>query len=126
MFYDYTDSGYWTEQTFHTNHQALQDILFKQRVLVDLSTRKVEAKMLGQPVTMPVALAPVGLTGYQSADGEIKAARAALCSAHSIADFKNSQSPHFVKGEVLARILIQFKPAHISRNVDKLQMSLAP
>ena len=77
MFYDYTESGSWTEQTFHTNQQALQDILFKQRVLVDLSTRKVEAKMLGQPVTMPVALAPVGLTGYQSADGEIKAARAA-------------------------------------------------
>ena len=69
MFYDYTESGSWTEQTFHTNHKALQDILFKQRVLVDLSTRKVEAKMLGQPVTMPVALAPVGLTGYQSADG---------------------------------------------------------
>ena len=77
MFYDYTESGSWTEQTFKSNETALQRILFKQRVLVDLSQRSVASTLLGQPVTMPVALAPVGLTGYQHADGEIKAAIAA-------------------------------------------------
>ena len=77
MFYDYTESGSWTEQTFRSNEAALQRILFKQRVLVDLSQRSVASTLLGQPVTMPVALAPVGLTGYQHADGEIKAAIAA-------------------------------------------------
>lgn len=77
MFYDYTESGSWTEQTFKSNEAALQRILFKQRVLVDLSQRSVASTLLGQPVSMPVALAPVGLTGYQHADGEIKAAIAA-------------------------------------------------
>ena len=77
MFYDYTESGSWTEQTFRGNETALQRILFKQRVLVDLSQRSVVSTLLGQPVTMPVALAPVGLTGYQHADGEVKAAIAA-------------------------------------------------
>ena len=77
MFYDYTESGSWTEQTFKSNEAALQRILFKQRVLVDLSERSVASTLLGQPVPMPVALAPVGLTGYQHADGEIKAAIAA-------------------------------------------------
>ena len=77
MFYDYTESGSWTEQTFKSNETALRHILFKQRVLVDLSQRSVASTLLGQPVTMPVALAPVGLTGYQHADGEIKAAIAA-------------------------------------------------
>ncbi|MDA8626648.1 alpha-hydroxy-acid oxidizing protein [Pseudomonadales bacterium] len=77
MFYDYTESGSWTEQTFKSNETALQCILFKQRVLVDLSQRSVASTLLGQPVSMPVALAPVGLTGYQHADGEIKAAIAA-------------------------------------------------
>ncbi|MCH9819446.1 MAG: alpha-hydroxy-acid oxidizing protein [Gammaproteobacteria bacterium] len=77
MFYDYTESGSWTEQTFKSNETALQRILFKQRVLVDLSQRSVASTLLGQPVSMPVALAPVGLTGYQHADGEIKAAIAA-------------------------------------------------
>ncbi|MDA8950678.1 alpha-hydroxy-acid oxidizing protein [Pseudomonadales bacterium] len=77
MFYDYTESGSWTEQTFKSNETALQRILFKQRVLVDLSQRSVASTLLRQPVSMPVALAPVGLTGYQHADGEIKAAIAA-------------------------------------------------
>ncbi|MDB3986258.1 alpha-hydroxy-acid oxidizing protein [Pseudomonadales bacterium] len=77
MFYDYTESGSWTEQTFKSNETALQRILFKQRVLVDLSQRSVASTLLGQPVSMPVTLAPVGLTGYQRADGEIKAAIAA-------------------------------------------------
>jgi L-lactate dehydrogenase (cytochrome) len=78
MFYDYTESGSWTEYTFKENERALQRLQFKQRVLIDLTHRDISSTLLGQKVTMPVALAPVGLTGYQHADGEIKAARAAV------------------------------------------------
>ena len=77
MFFDYTESGSWTEQTFRDNEQKLQALTFKQRVLVDISHRELGTSMLGQPVSMPVALSPVGLTGFQHGDGEIKAARAA-------------------------------------------------
>jgi L-lactate dehydrogenase (cytochrome) len=77
MFYDYTESGSWTEATFEKNCSDFHDILLKQRVAVDMSDRTTQSQMIGQDVTMPVALAPVGLTGMQSADGEIKAARAA-------------------------------------------------
>ena len=77
MFFDYTESGSWTEQTFRDNERKLQALTFKQRVLVDISHRELGTSMLGQPVSMPVALSPVGLTGFQHGDGEIKAARAA-------------------------------------------------
>ena len=77
MFFDYTESGSWTEQTFQANERHLQGLKFKQRVLVDISDRDLASAMLGQPVTMPVALSPVGMTGLQHGDGEIKAARAA-------------------------------------------------
>ena len=77
MFFDYTESGSWTEQTFRNNERKLQALTFKQRVLVDISHRVLGTSMLGQPVSMPVALSPVGLTGFQQGDGEIKAARAA-------------------------------------------------
>ena len=77
MFFDYTESGSWTEQTFKANERHLQGLKFKQRVLVDISDRDLASAMLGQPVTMPVALSPVGMTGLQHGDGEIKAARAA-------------------------------------------------
>ena len=77
MFFDYTESGSWTEQTFQANERHLQRLKFKQRVLVDISDRDLASAMLGQPVTMPVALSPVGMTGLQHGDGEIKAARAA-------------------------------------------------
>jgi L-lactate dehydrogenase (cytochrome) len=77
MFYDYAESGSWSEQTFRENSSDFQHIRLKQRVAVDMSGRSTRAQMLGQDVAMPVALAPVGLTGMQSADGEIKAARAA-------------------------------------------------
>ena len=77
MFFDYTESGSWTEQTFRNNERKLQALTFKQRVLVDISHRVLGTSMLGQPVSMPVALSPVGLTGFQHGDGEIKAARAA-------------------------------------------------
>ena len=77
MFYDYADTGSWTESTYRANEADFQSILFRQRVLVDMENRSLESKMIGQTVTMPLALAPVGLTGMQHADGEILAARAA-------------------------------------------------
>jgi len=77
MFYDYCESGSWTEQTFRENTSDFEDIRLRQRVAVDMTGRTLETEMIGQKVSMPVALAPVGLTGMQRADGEIKAARAA-------------------------------------------------
>jgi L-lactate dehydrogenase (cytochrome) len=77
MFYDYADSGSWTEGTYRANEQDFQRILLRQRVAVDIERRSVRSRMLGQEVAMPVALAPTGLTGMQHADGEILAARAA-------------------------------------------------
>ncbi|SHJ35615.1 L-lactate dehydrogenase (cytochrome) [Shimia gijangensis] len=77
MFYDYAESGSWTEQTFRENTSDFEDIYLRQRVAVDMTGRSTASQMIGQDVSMPVALAPVGLTGMQCADGEIKAARAA-------------------------------------------------
>ncbi|MEM1100775.1 MAG: alpha-hydroxy acid oxidase [Pseudomonadota bacterium] len=77
MFYDYCESGSWTEQTFRENVSDFDDIKLRQRIAVDMTGRTTASKMVGQDVAMPVALAPVGLCGMQSADGEIKAARAA-------------------------------------------------
>ena len=77
MFYDYCESGSWTEQTFRENTSDFEKIRLRQRVAVDMSGRTTATKMIGQDVAMPVALAPVGLTGMQHADGEIKAAKAA-------------------------------------------------
>lgn len=77
MFYDYADSGSWTEQTYRSNESDFQKLKFTQRVAVDIETRNIRSTMAGQDVAMPVALAPTGLTGMQWADGEILAARAA-------------------------------------------------
>ncbi|MGH1354874.1 MAG: alpha-hydroxy acid oxidase [Thalassovita sp.] len=77
MFYDYAESGSWTEQTFRENTRDFDLIRLRQRVAVDMSGRSTATQMIGQDVSLPVALAPVGLTGMQCADGEIKAARAA-------------------------------------------------
>lgn len=99
MFYDYAESGSWTEQTFRDNSTDFADIRLRQRVAVDIAARSTKGNMVGQPVAMPVALAPVGLTGMQHADGEILAARAAarfgvpftlstmsICSIEDVAD----------------------------------------
>ena len=77
MFYDYADSGAWTETTYRANESDFQKIRLRQRVAVDMTKRTLRTKMIGHDVAMPVALAPVGLTGMQHADGEIHAARAA-------------------------------------------------
>lgn len=77
MFYDYADPGAWTESTYRANETDFQTIKLRQRVAVDMTNRTLESTMVGQKVSMPVALAPTGLTGMQHADGEILAARAA-------------------------------------------------
>ena len=99
MFYDYADSGSWTQSTYALNESDFQRIKFRQRVAVDMSNRTTEAMMVGQKATMPTALAPTGLTGMQHADGEILAAQAAaefgvpftlstmsICSIEDVAD----------------------------------------
>ena len=77
MFYDYADSGSWTEGTYRSNETDFQKIKLRQRVAINMDGRSTASTMVGQKVAMPVALAPVGLTGKQHADGEILAARAA-------------------------------------------------
>ena len=77
MFYDYADSGSWTESTYRANESDFQRIRLRQRVAVNMEGRSLRTTMAGEEVAMPVALAPTGLTGMQHADGEILAARAA-------------------------------------------------
>jgi len=99
MFYDYADSGAWSESTYRANEADFQRIHLRQRVAIDFSNRNLASTMVGVPVAMPVALAPVGMTGMQHADGEILAARAAnaagvpftlstmsICSIEDVAD----------------------------------------
>jgi L-lactate dehydrogenase (cytochrome) len=77
MFYDYVDGGSWTEYTYRANEADFQRLEFRQRVAFDITQRSTASSMVGVPVSMPVAIAPTGLTGMQHADGEILAARAA-------------------------------------------------
>lgn len=104
MFYDYTETGSWTEQTFRENSSDFDKIYLRQRVAIDMAGRSTASQLVGEDVAMPVALAPVGLLGMQSADGEIKAARAAekfgvpftlstmsICSIEDVAE--NTEKP---------------------------------
>ncbi len=77
MFYDYVDSGSWTQTTYRNNETDFDRIKLRQRVLVDMEGRSLATQMIGQDVSMPVAIAPTGFTGMMWADGEIHAARAA-------------------------------------------------
>lgn len=77
MFFDYADSGAWTESTYRANEEDFHKIKLRQRVLVDMTNRSLASTMIGEKVSMPVALAPTGLTGMQHADGEMLAAQAA-------------------------------------------------
>jgi L-lactate dehydrogenase (cytochrome) len=77
MFYDYADSGSWTEGTYRANEADFQRIQLRQRVAIDIAKRSTRVQMIGIDATMPVAIAPTGMTGMQHADGEILAARAA-------------------------------------------------
>ena len=104
MFYDYADSGSWTEGTYRANEEDFQKIKLRQRVAVNMENRTTATTMVGTAAKMPVAIAPVGLTGMQHADGEIHAARAAekfgipftlstmsICSIEDIAE--NTMAP---------------------------------
>jgi L-lactate dehydrogenase (cytochrome) len=77
MFYQYADSGSWTESTYRANEADFQKIKLRQRVAINLENRSLRTKMIGIDAAMPVAIAPTGMTGMQHADGEILAARAA-------------------------------------------------
>ena len=102
MFYDYADSGSWTESTYRANESDFQKIKLRQRILVNMTHRSTATTMIGEPVAMPVAIAPTGLTGMQHADGEILAAQAAkdfgipftlstmsICSIEDVAEGTN-------------------------------------
>ena len=104
MFYDYVDSGSWTETTYRNNETDFDRIKLRQRVLVDMDNRSLATSMIGEPVKMPVAIAPTGFTGMMWADGEIHAARAAekfgvpfslstmsICSIEDVAE--NTSAP---------------------------------
>lgn len=141
MFYDYCESGSYTEQTFRENTSDFAQIRLNQRVAVDMTGRSTAATLLGQPVAMPVALAPVGLTGMQRADGEIKAARAAakfgvpftlstmsICSIEDVAN--NSDAPFWFQIYTLtdddynARVLARAKAAGCSALVITVDLQL--
>jgi L-lactate dehydrogenase (cytochrome) len=141
MFYDYADSGAWSESTYRANEADFQRVYLRQRVGLDISNRTLATTMVGQPVTMPVALAPVGLTGMQHADGEILAARAAaaagvpftlstmsICSIEDVAE--NSQEPFWFQlyvmkdREFIDRLINRAKAAGCSALVLTLDLQI--
>ena len=141
MFYDYCQSGSWTEQTFRDNTDDFAKIRLRQRVAVDMSNRTTASTMVGQPVSMPVALSPVGSTGMQNADGEIKAARAAekfgvpftlstmsICSIEDVAE--NTKAPFWFQlyvmndEEFVDNIIMRAKKAGVSALVLTLDLQL--
>ena len=141
MFYDYCESGSWTEQTFRENTSDFDQLRLRQRVAVDMTGRSTASEMIGQKVAMPVALAPVGMTGMQCADGEIKAARAAekfgvpftlstmsICSIEDVAE--NTTAPFWFqlytmrdKGYV-SRLIQRAKDAKCSALVITLDLQI--
>ncbi len=141
MFYDYVESGSFTEQTFRANTTDFADILLRQRIAVDMSNRSTASQMIGQDVAMPVALAPVGLTGMQSADGEIKAARAAekfgvpytlstmsICSIEDVAE--NTTKPFWMQvytlkdDDFMQRLFDRAKAANCSAAVITVDLQV--
>jgi L-lactate dehydrogenase (cytochrome) len=138
MFYDYADSGAWTEGTYRANEEDFQKIKLRQRVAVNMEGRSTRTTMIGEEVAMPVALAPTGLTGMQHADGEILAARAAkdfgipftlstmsICSLEDIADH-TGRHPFWFQlyvmrdRDFIERLIERAKAA----NVSALQLTL--
>ena len=141
MFYDYAESGSYTEQTFRDNTSDFAQIRLRQKVAVDMTNRSTTGTMIGQAVTMPVALAPVGLTGMQCADGEIKAARAAeafgvpftlstmsICSIEDVAE--HTQKPFWFQlyamrdQDFLRRVIDRAKAANCSALVVTLDLQI--
>ena len=141
MFYDYAESGSWTEQTFRENTTDFDQIRLRQRVAMDMTGRTTKTQMLGEDVAMPVALAPVGLTGMQSADGEIKAARAAekfgvpftlstmsICSIEDVAE--NTTKPFWFQvytlkdDDFMQRLMDRAKAANCSALVITVDLQM--
>ncbi len=141
MFYDYADSGSWTESTYRANSDDFQTIKLRQRVAVNMENRTTATKMVGVDAKMPVAIAPVGLTGMQSADGEIKAAKAAekfgipfilstmsICSIEDIA--ANTTAPFMFQlymmrdRDAMARMIDRCKVAKCSALVLTLDLQV--
>jgi len=141
MFYDYADSGSWTEGTYRANSADFQKILLRQRVAVNMENRSTATTMVGQAATMPVAIAPVGSLGMQHADGEIHAARAAekfgipftlstmsICSIEDIAE--NTSAPFWFQlymmrdRDAMARMIDRCKAAKCSAMVLTLDLQV--
>ncbi|MBO6867546.1 MAG: alpha-hydroxy acid oxidase [Pseudomonadota bacterium] len=141
MFYDYAESGSWTEQTFRENSSDFDEIYLRQRVAVDMDNRSTKSQLIGQDVSMPVALAPVGLTGMQHFDGEIKAAQAAadfgvpyclstmsICSIEDVAE--NTSAPFWMQvytlkdDDFMQRLFDRAKDAKCSAAVITVDLQL--
>ncbi len=141
MFYDYADSGSWTEGTYRANSDDFQKIKLRQRVAVNMENRSTATTMVGQAAKMPVAIAPVGLTGMQHADGEIHAARAAekfgvpftlstmsICSIEDIAE--HTQAPFWFQlymmrdRDAMAAMIQRCKTARCSALVLTLDLQV--
>ncbi len=141
MFYDYADSGSWTEGTYRANENDFHAIKLRQRVAVNMENRSTATTMVGVPTHMPVSIAPVGLTGMQHADGEIHAAQAAkkfgipftlstmsICSIEDIAT--HTQAPFWFQlymmrdRDAMARMIDRCKAAHCSALVLTLDLQV--
>ena len=141
MFYDYADSGSWTESTYRANESEFQKIKLRQRVAVDMSNRSLRTQMVGIDVAMPVAIAPTGLTGMQHADGEILGAIAAknfgipftlstmsICSIEDIA--QATRAPFWFQlywmrdRDFMDRLMDRAKAAHCSALVLTLDLQV--
>ncbi len=141
MFYDYAETGSWTQQTFRENTTDFEQIRLRQRIAVDMAGRSTKTKMVGQDVSMPVALAPVGLTGMQHADGEIHAARAAekfgvpftlstmsICSIEDVAE--NTEKPFWFQvytlkdDDFMRRLMDRAKAAKCSALVITVDLQI--
>ena len=141
MFYDYADSGSWTEGTYRANESDFARIKLRQRVAVNMENRSLKSTMAGQAISMPVALAPVGLVGMQHADGEILAARAAekfgvpftlstmsICSIEDVAE--NVEKPFWFQlyvmrdREFIKRLIDRAKAAGCSALVLTLDLQI--
>ena len=142
MFYDYADSGSWTESTYRANSDDFQRIKLRQRVAVNMENRSTTTTMIGQNVAMPVAIAPTGLTGMQHADGEILAARAAkkfgipftlstmsICSIEDVAR-ETGNHPFWFQlyvmkdRDYIERLIDRAKAAHCSALVLTLDLQI--
>ena len=142
MFYDYADSGSWTESTYRANEADFNRILLRQRVAVNMENRSTRTRMAGQDVAMPVAIAPTGLAGMQHADGEILAARAAkrfgipftlstmsICSLEDVAR-ATGQHPFWFQlyvmrdRDFIERLIERARAAHCSALVLTLDLQI--